>query len=75
MRGSLAGRAGRAATVAVTLCWMLAALLAPGTRAALAQGATGIPGLQTESAAQVEFGAEIRFQLQAQSDEPITSVL
>ncbi|MGH2367654.1 MAG: hypothetical protein ACRDI2_05595, partial [Chloroflexota bacterium] len=75
MRGSLAGRAGRAATVAVTLCWMLAALLAPGTRAALAQGATGIPGLQTESTAQVEFGAEIRFQLQAQSDEPITSVL
>lgn len=69
-------------------CWALAAALALhfGAGVALAQGAPPgapqvadagltLPGVQGETAALADFGADMRFQLRLRSEEPITSVL
>jgi Peptidase MA superfamily len=69
-------------------CWALAAALALhfGAGVALAQGAPPgapqvadagltLPGVQGETAALADFGADMRFQIRLRSEEPITSVL
>ncbi|MDQ3700779.1 MAG: peptidase MA family metallohydrolase [Chloroflexota bacterium] len=63
----------------MAVCSLLIALIAfalPGAAAAQEVPNAGTAaGLQSDSAAQVEFGSEIRFRLRVQSDDPVTAVL